>query len=75
MPPRTLCSQTQSKRASNLFNNAGYGMAGPLEGLTDEQVVRMIDTNLLGAIRVTKAFVPHCGQACLGGETDGPDGR
>src|SRR5215510_3397580 len=42
-----------------VFNNAGYGMAGPLEGLSDEQIVRMVNTNLLGAIRVTKAFVPH----------------
>ena len=42
-----------------VFNNAGYGMAGPLEGLTDEQIVRMVNTNLLGAIRITKAFVPH----------------
>src|SRR5215469_13518677 len=42
-----------------VFNNAGYGMAGPLEGLTDEQIVRMVNTNLMGAIRVTKAFVPH----------------
>ena len=42
-----------------VFNNAGYGMAGPLEGLSDEQIVRMIDTNLLGAIRTTKAFMPY----------------
>src|SRR5262252_102449 len=42
-----------------VFNNAGYGMAGPLEGLTDEQIVRMVNTNLLGAIRITKAFLPH----------------
>jgi NAD(P)-dependent dehydrogenase (short-subunit alcohol dehydrogenase family) len=42
-----------------VFNNAGYGMAGPLEGLTDEQIVRMVNTNLLGAIRITKAFVRH----------------
>jgi NAD(P)-dependent dehydrogenase (short-subunit alcohol dehydrogenase family) len=42
-----------------VFNNAGYGMAGPLEGLNDEQIVRMVTTNLLGVIRVTKAFVPH----------------
>ncbi len=31
-----------------VFNNAGYGMAGPLEGLTDEQIVRMVDTNMMG---------------------------
>lgn len=42
-----------------VFNNAGYGLAGPLEGLTDEQITRMIDTNLLGPIRTTKAFIPH----------------
>jgi NAD(P)-dependent dehydrogenase (short-subunit alcohol dehydrogenase family) len=42
-----------------VFNNAGYGMAGPLEGLTDEQIVRIVNTNLMGAIRITKAFVPH----------------
>ena len=42
-----------------VFNNAGYGMAGPLEGLTDEQIVRMVNTNLLGAIRITKEFVSY----------------
>lgn len=42
-----------------VFNNAGYGMAGPLEGITDEQMLRMVNTNLMGPIRVTKAFVPH----------------
>jgi len=42
-----------------VFNNAGYGMAGPLEGLTDEQIVRMVDTNMMGAIRTTKAFLPY----------------
>jgi NAD(P)-dependent dehydrogenase (short-subunit alcohol dehydrogenase family) len=28
-----------------VFNNAGYGMSGPLEGLTDEQMLRMVNTN------------------------------
>lgn len=42
-----------------VFNNAGYGLTGPLEGTTDEQIVHQIDTNLLGVIRVTKAFIPH----------------
>ena len=42
-----------------VFNNAGYGLAGPLEGLTDEQVTRMVNTNLMGAIRTTKAFAPY----------------
>jgi NAD(P)-dependent dehydrogenase (short-subunit alcohol dehydrogenase family) len=42
-----------------VFNNAGYGMAGPLEGVTDEQMLRMVHTNLMGPIRITKAFTPH----------------
>ena len=49
-----------------VFNNAGYGMAGPLEGFTDEQIVRIVDTNLMGAIRVTKAFVPYFRQKRAG---------
>jgi len=42
-----------------VFNNAGYGMAAPLEAMTDEQMLRMVNTNLLGPIRVTKAFIPY----------------
>ena len=42
-----------------VFNNAGYGMAGPLEGVTDQQMLRMVTTNLMGPIRTTKAFIPH----------------
>ena len=42
-----------------VFNNAGYGLAGALEGLTDDQIVRLVNTNMLGTIRTTKAFIPH----------------
>ncbi|MBI1197712.1 MAG: SDR family NAD(P)-dependent oxidoreductase [Phenylobacterium sp.] len=41
-----------------LFNNAGYGLAGPFEGASDEQLAAEIDTNLLGVMRVTQAFLP-----------------
>jgi NAD(P)-dependent dehydrogenase (short-subunit alcohol dehydrogenase family) len=41
-----------------VFNNAGYGLAGPLEGLADDQILRIVNTNMLGAIRTTKAFIP-----------------
>jgi NAD(P)-dependent dehydrogenase (short-subunit alcohol dehydrogenase family) len=41
-----------------VFNNAGYALAGPLEGASDEQITRELDTNLLGAMRTTKAFIP-----------------
>jgi len=42
-----------------VFNNAGYGLVGPLEGLTDEQILKQISTNLLGVIRTTQSFIPH----------------
>ncbi len=42
-----------------VFNNAGYGLMGSLEALTDEQLLKQVNTNLLGIIRVTKAFIPH----------------
>ncbi len=42
-----------------VFNNAGYGLAGPFEGTTDEQMTNNINTNLLGVLRVTQAFIPH----------------
>jgi len=42
-----------------VFNNAGYGLAGPFEGASDEQIVTQIQTNLLGVMRVTQAFIPY----------------
>ncbi len=42
-----------------VFNNAGYGLIGPLEAISDEQIVRQLNTNLLGVIRVTQAFIPY----------------
>lgn len=42
-----------------VFNNAGYGLMGPFESTTDEQLVRQLDTNLLGVMRVTQAFIPY----------------
>lgn len=42
-----------------VFNNAGYGLAGPLEALADDQILRQLNTNLLGTIRTTKAFIPY----------------
>ncbi|MDN3580473.1 SDR family oxidoreductase [Mucilaginibacter flavus] len=42
-----------------VFNNAGYGLMGALEALSDEQVLKQVNTNLLGVIRVTQAFIPY----------------
>jgi NAD(P)-dependent dehydrogenase (short-subunit alcohol dehydrogenase family) len=50
---------TQDHEVDVVFNNAGYGLMGALEAISDERLVRQIDTNLLGVIRVTKAFIPY----------------
>lgn len=42
-----------------VMNNAGYVLMGPLEGLSDEQIVQQVTTNLLGTIRITQAFLPY----------------
>ncbi|ACU58611.1 SDR family oxidoreductase [Chitinophaga pinensis] len=42
-----------------VLNNAAYGAMGPLEGFEDEDISKQVDTNLLGAIRITHAFIPH----------------
>ena len=57
---QTVAEQVVSSgRVDVVFNNAGYGLAGALEGLTDDQILRMVNTNMLGTIRTTKAFIPH----------------
>jgi len=42
-----------------VFNNAGYGLMGAMEALSDEQILKQINTNLLGVLRVTHAFIPY----------------
>lgn len=42
-----------------VLNNAGYGLIGPLEAFSDEQIQAQIQTNLLGVIHVTRAFTPY----------------
>jgi len=42
-----------------VFNNAGYSLVGPLEACTDDQIASQINTNLMGVLRVTKAFIPY----------------
>jgi NAD(P)-dependent dehydrogenase (short-subunit alcohol dehydrogenase family) len=42
-----------------VLNNAGYGLIGALEAISDEQITQLVNTNMLGVIRVTRAFLPH----------------
>jgi len=42
-----------------VVNNAGYGLMSSLEALTEDNIVKQVDTNFLGTVRVTKAFIPY----------------
>ncbi len=41
-----------------VVNNAGYGLVGALEEVSDEQIARNIETNLMGPLRVMRAVLP-----------------
>ena len=41
-----------------LVNNAGFGLTGAVEEVTEDEFLPMFETNVLGLIRVTKAFLP-----------------
>ena len=41
------------------MNNAGYGLFGAAEEVTDDQIRHQIDTNLIGSIQVIRAALPH----------------
>jgi short-subunit dehydrogenase len=42
-----------------LVNNAGYGLIGPLDVLSDADVRKQFDTNVFGLLAMTRAFVPE----------------
>ncbi|HTF53175.1 MAG TPA: oxidoreductase [Pseudonocardia sp.] len=42
-----------------LVNNAGHGLLGALEELSDEQIQRILGTNVFGVLAVTRAVLPH----------------
>ncbi|MBI9041297.1 SDR family oxidoreductase [Lutibacter sp.] len=42
-----------------LINNAGMGITGPIEDTPTEEMRKVFDTNLFGAIDVMKAVLPH----------------
>jgi NAD(P)-dependent dehydrogenase (short-subunit alcohol dehydrogenase family) len=42
-----------------MVNNAGYGLAGPVETASEEKIYRQFNTNLFGTIRTMQAVLPH----------------
>ncbi|HEX5573434.1 MAG TPA: SDR family NAD(P)-dependent oxidoreductase, partial [Nitrososphaeraceae archaeon] len=49
---------TESGGIDILINNAGYGMFGPIEDITMEEVKKQFETNFFGTIRLIKSIVP-----------------
>ncbi len=46
------------KRIDVVVNNAGYGTVGAIQEVNDDDIRRQFDTNLFGAINVTRAILP-----------------
>jgi NAD(P)-dependent dehydrogenase (short-subunit alcohol dehydrogenase family) len=42
-----------------VVNNAGYGVAGAIEEVSEAEFRPMFETNVFGLLRVTRAFLPH----------------
>ena len=49
---------TDTGKIDVLINNAGYGMFGPVEEITTQEVKKQFETNFFGTIRLIKAIVP-----------------
>jgi NAD(P)-dependent dehydrogenase (short-subunit alcohol dehydrogenase family) len=50
---------TELSKIDVVVNNAGYGLFGAAEELTDDQILHQINTNLIGSIQVVRAALPH----------------
>jgi len=52
-------SFAQCGRLDVIVSNAGYGLFGAAEELSDQQIDHMIATNLVGSIQLIRAVLPH----------------
>ena len=50
---------TRFGRIDALVNNAGYGLWGAVEDLSESEILRQFDTNFLGQWRLVAAVAPH----------------
>lgn len=46
-------------RIDAVVNNAGYGLVGPFESASDEQIRRQFETNVFGLMNVTREILPY----------------
>ena len=53
-----VVNETADFRITALVNNAGYGQVGPLEVITEEELRRQFETNVIGLHAMTRAFLP-----------------
>lgn len=56
---KTIINVLNQYEVDVLFNNAGYGMKSRFEDMTEEAMMRSINTNVLGMVRVTQKFIPY----------------
>jgi NAD(P)-dependent dehydrogenase (short-subunit alcohol dehydrogenase family) len=52
-------SEERSGGIDVLVNNAGYGIAGGIEEADEQEFLPVFETDVLGLIRVTRAFLPQ----------------
>lgn len=46
-------------RIDVVVNNAGYGLVGTFESMSEEKISRQFETNVFGLMRVTRAMLPQ----------------
>ncbi|MCC7307987.1 MAG: SDR family oxidoreductase [Acidobacteria bacterium] len=58
---QTAIAETIEKfgRIDAVVNNAGYGLLGPFEASSDEQVRRQFETNVFGTMNVCREIIPY----------------
>ncbi len=56
---KEIDKRTDNYGVDAVVNNAGYGLGGPLEEVTDEALRAQYDTNVFGLMAVTRTFLPR----------------
>jgi NAD(P)-dependent dehydrogenase (short-subunit alcohol dehydrogenase family) len=59
-------------RIDVIVSNAGYGLFGAAEELSNEQVAHQLSTNLVGPIQLVRAALPHCARRAAAGSSASP---